>query len=178
MNNIPKYKLILLLTLTLLLISLTKNLAIETQELKLFPENKQSSKVLLKGNVREEISHIRPQTGIGVIGLRFIHQTGYPSYIEQVYPNSPAKKAGIKPRDLIAAINGTKTNYLNSDQVFEMLSGKPGTKVRISITRGTTMFDVELIREDLANFPPEVQNRYLSGPISVPFNPKEFFPYH
>lgn len=176
MKDIIKYKLILLLTFYFALCFTTITFAIEQQELK--PLTQLKNKILLKGNIREDISHIKPQTGIGVIGLRFIHQSGYPSYIEQVYPYSPASKAGIKSKDLIATIDGTRTDFLTSDQVFEMLSGNPGTKVRISITRGTTMFNVELIREDLANFPPEVQNRYLSGPISVPFNPKDFFPYH
>ena len=59
-----------------------------------------------------------------------------------------------------------------------MLSGEPGTKVKIFITRGQTMFNVELIREDLANFSPDVHNRYLSGPIAVPVNPRDFLPYH
>ncbi len=40
------------------------------------------------------------------------------------------------------------------------------------------MFNVELIREDLVNFSPDIQNRYLSGPISVPVGPKDLFPYH
>ena len=143
-----------------------------------FPFNAFAQEIKLKGNIQEDITQVKPLTGIGVIGLRFIHQSGYPSYIEQIYSNSPAKKAGILPRDLIFAIDGMRTDYLSSDEVYRLLSGEPGTKVKIFITRGQSMFNVELIREDLANFSPEIQNRYLSGPIAIPINPKELFPYH
>ncbi|OGI18880.1 MAG: hypothetical protein A3B68_06550 [Candidatus Melainabacteria bacterium RIFCSPHIGHO2_02_FULL_34_12] len=162
-------------------LSLNSNaFAIKELDLKLPPwlqeENNQG--VTLKGNIREDITKVKPLTGIGVIGLKFIHQTGYSSFVEQVYPNSPASRAGLKPRDLIFAIDGTRTDYLTSDGVYQMLSGKPGTKVKVFITRGQTMFNIELQREDLANFSPEIQNRYLSGPIAVPFNPNDFVPYH
>lgn len=151
-------------------------IGIEQLELKSPPWKEQ--KTILKGNVREDISKAKPLTGIGVIGLRFIHQTGYPSFIEQVYPNSPAKRGGIHPQDLIFAIDGMRTDQLSSDGVYHLLSGSPGTKVKVFITRGKTMFNVELIREDLANFDPEVQNRYLSGPIAVPINLDNFPPHH
>ena len=161
--------------ISLLALGLPVN-AIEELELKSPPWEKSPS-VTLKGNIREDISQVKPQTGIGVIGLRFIHQAGFPSYIEQVYPNSPASKAGIRPKDLIFAIDGVRTDYLNSDSVYQLLSGEPGTKVKVFITRDQTMFNVELVREDLANFSPDIQNRYLSGPVSVPFDPRTLFPY-
>lgn len=166
-----------------LLLSLNINLsalAIEELDLKLpsWINKNESEKVILKGNVNETVENVKPLTGIGVIGLRFIHQAGYPSFIEQVYPNSPASRAGIQPRDLIFAIDGIRTDYLSSDHVYQLLTGEPGTKVKIFITRNQTMFNVELAREDLANFSPDIQNRYLSGPIAVPINPKDFLQYH
>ena len=160
------------------LITLKPVISIEEMETKIPPSAKSNEKVILKGNIREDISQVKPQTGIGVIGLRFIHQSGFPSYVEQVYPNSPASMAGIRPKDLIYSIDGVRTNNLNSDNVFELLSGTPGTRVRLNISRGQSIFYVELTREDLANFSSDIQNRYLSGPISVPFNPKDLFPYH
>lgn len=152
--------------------------ALEELDLKLPPWAKKEEQVILKGNVNETVEKVKPLTGIGVIGLRFIHQSGYSSFIEQVYQNSPASKAGIQPRDLIFAIDGVRTDYLSSDHVYQLLTGDPGTKVKVFITRNQTMFNVELIREDLANFSPDIQNRYLSGPIVVPVNPKDFLKYH
>jgi C-terminal processing protease CtpA/Prc len=133
---------------------------------------------LLKGNIQEDITKQRVQTGIGVVGLRFIHQVGYPSYIEQVYVNSPAIRGGIQSKDLIFAIDGVRTDYLNSESVYQLLSGEPGTKVKLSITRGQAMFNIGLVREDIANLSPQIQARYLSGPVSVPVDLKNLFPYH
>ncbi len=176
--NIQQHLFLIFTILVSLIVLNTQAIAYQEIEPKIAPWIKAPEKIILKGTVREDISKIKPQTGIGVIGLRFIHQSGYSTYIEQVYQNSPAGRAGIRPKDLIFAIDGVRTDYLTSDGVFDMLSGEPGTKVKVFITRGQSMFNVELSREDLANFSPEIQNRYLSGPIAVPFNPKELFPYH
>lgn len=174
-NSLKIYISLLFFTITTLFFSFSAT-AIEELELKAPPQQAQKE-VTLKGNVSEDISKARPLTGIGVIGLRFIHQSGFPSYVEQVYPNSPASRAGIQVKDLIYTIDGIKTEKLKSDAVFEVLSGTPGSTVKISILRGRNMFNVELIREDLANLSSEIQNRYLSGPIIVPFKSADFNPY-
>ena len=153
-------------------------IAIQEQELKFAPWTDSTKDVTLKGIVKEDVNEEKQLTGIGVIGIRFIHQSGFPSYIEQIYSNSPASRSGLRPKDLIFAIDGIRTDHLNSDSVYQLLAGDPGTKVKIFITRGQSMFNVELVREDLANLSPEVQNRYLSGPIAVPFNTKDYLPYH
>lgn len=127
-----------------------------------------NSRTILKGTIREDVKNY--STGIGVIGLRFIHQLGYPTYIEEVYPNSPAKRAGLIKNDLIISIDGMRTDTLNSDSVYQLLSGNPGSKVKISFARNESIFDVELTREDLATLSPEIQNKYLIGPISIPFD--------
>ena len=177
MKKVSYYlNLFLMIAIFSLLVNLQAN-AIEELDLK-SPPWANNQKIILKGNVNENIENVKPLTGIGVIGLRFIHQAGFPSFIEQIYPNSPASKAGLLPKDLIFAVDGVRTDYLNSDSVYQLLTGEPGSKVRLFITRGQTMFNVDVAREDLANFSAEIQNRYLSGPIAVPVNPRELFQYH
>lgn len=174
-----RYYLILLLSVAILFNQLFLSAkAIEEMELKLPGWMNTQETVKLQGMIREDITSVKPQTGIGVIGLRFVHQSGYPSYIEYVYGDSPASRAGIRAKDLIFAVDGIRTDYLNSEGVYQLLSGAPGSKVRIFITRGQSMFNVELVREDLVNFSPDIQNRYLSGPIAVPFNVKDLFQFH
>ena len=165
------------LSLVLCLLFNLKAFALEEQELKIAPQAQVQKNVTLKGNIQEDVSGQRQLTGIGVIGIRFIHQSGYPTYVEQVYPNSPALRSGLRPRDLIFAIDGIRTDQLNSESVYQLLSGDPGSTVKIFITRGQAMFNINVSREDLANLSPDIQNRYLSGPVSVPF-PKGFVPYH
>jgi C-terminal processing protease CtpA/Prc len=163
------YLLSFLIAASLLASSLKAN-ALDKQEIKTFP-------TILKGNVQEQVKQEIPKTGIGVIGLRFIHQSGFPSFIEQVYSNSPASRAGIRSKDLIFAIDGVRTDKLNSDGVYQLLAGPPGSTVRVFVTRGQSMFNVEMLREDLANFPAEIQNRYLAGPIIMPVG-NDYSPYH
>ncbi len=177
-NNPNIYMSLLFFTFTIATVLFFSFPSIAVEELELKPPpQKAPENVTLKGNVSEDISKARPLTGIGIVGLRFIHQFGFPSYVEQVYPNSPASRAGIQVKDLIYSIDGVKTERLNSDAVFEILSGTPGSTVKISILRGPSMFNVELVREDLANLSSEIQNRYLSGPIIVPFKSADFNPY-
>ena len=152
--------------------------AVEEQELKSAPWTDSPKDITLKGTIKEDVSQAKLLTGIGVIGIRFIHQSGFPSYIEQIYSNSPASRAGLRSKDLIFAIDGIRTDRLNSEGVYQLLAGDPGTKVKVFITRSQSMFNVEIVREDLANLSSDVQNRYLSGPIAVPVSPKDLIPYH
>ena len=166
----------IIFTLTFISVVQSANAVLE-QELKSLPWSETQSAVKLKGNIKEDVSETKQSSGIGVIGIRFIHQAGYPSFIDQVYPGSPANREGLMPKDLIFAIDGIRTDKLNSDAVYQLLAGKPGSKVRMFISRGKSMFNLEVTREDLTDLSPEVQNRYLSGPIVVPFNFEDILPY-
>ena len=173
------FHIFILISLVQILLPLFPDLsfAMEELDLKLPSWVNKNEKVILKGNVNETVEKIKPYTGIGVIGLRFIHQTGYPFLIEQVYVNSPASRAGIKPRDLIFAIDGIRTDYLSSDYIYQLLIGDPGTKVQLFIARNRIMlFNVELTREDLANLPSNVQYKYLSSLVAVPINITHLIP--
>jgi carboxyl-terminal processing protease len=50
-------------------------------------------------------------------------------------PGSPAFRAGLRPGDVIAKVNGQSTEGMNTQQVAEKLKGPKGTKVHITITR-------------------------------------------
>jgi carboxyl-terminal processing protease len=50
-------------------------------------------------------------------------------------PGSPAFRAGLRPGDVIARVNGQSTEGMNTLQVAEKLKGPKGTKVHITITR-------------------------------------------
>jgi carboxyl-terminal processing protease len=61
---------------------------------------------------------------------------------------SPAEKAGIKPGDVISAVDGTKLDGLTIDQARDKVRGKRGTSVTLSIDRaGTAPFDVTITRD-------------------------------
>lgn len=75
---------------------------------------------------------------------------------------SPAEKAGLKPGDIIAKVDGASLVGLTPDQARDKVRGKKGTTVVLSIIRkGAAPFDVtitrdvvvqkEVITKDLAN---------------------------
>ncbi len=53
-------------------------------------------------------------------------------------PGSPAQKAGIKPGDIITAVNGTSVVGKSIDDVTTLIHGNAGTRVSITVKRPST----------------------------------------
>ncbi len=62
--------------------------------------------------------------------------------------DTPAQKAGLKPGDMIVAIEGDPISAMTDFQALKKLRGDPGTDVNITIFRERqTPFDVKITRE-------------------------------
>ncbi len=62
----------------------------------------------------------------------------------------PAEKAGLKPKDVVAAINGITTQGMSVDSAVRKIRGTPGTKVTLTVVRGAQKpFDVTITREKI-----------------------------
>lgn len=62
----------------------------------------------------------------------------------------PAEKAGLKPKDIIAAIDGQSTTGVSVDKVVQKIRGAAGTTVKLAIRRGADKpFDVSITREQI-----------------------------
>jgi len=87
--------------------------------------------------------------GVGMV----VEQVG--DYVTVITPlrGSPAERAGIQPRDRIVAVDGRDVTRVPSDIVADLIRGKPGTKVTLTIARGPlddeVRFDVPLVREKI-----------------------------
>jgi carboxyl-terminal processing protease len=57
---------------------------------------------------------------------------------------SPAEKAGLKPNDMILAVNGKSLQGMNSTQAVTLIRGKKGTKVELTIQRAGTETPVKI----------------------------------
>lgn len=55
--------------------------------------------------------------------------------VEAPIPGSPAFRAGLRPGDVVAKVDGKPTEGLNTQKVAEMLKGPKGTQVEVTIIR-------------------------------------------
>jgi carboxyl-terminal processing protease len=62
----------------------------------------------------------------------------------------PAEKAGLKPKDIVAAVNSQTTQGMSVDAVVSKIRGQEGTKVTLTIVRGSQKpFDVTITRQKI-----------------------------
>jgi carboxyl-terminal processing protease len=78
---------------------------------------------------------------------------------------SPAAKAGLRTGDYVRAINGTATREMSVFEGMRLLRGAPGSKVSLTIIRGSTADPhvIELARE--AAQTPEVSSRMAAAGV-------------
>ncbi len=77
-------------------------------------------------------------SGIGILILKIKGKF----YITDVLQNSPAWNAGIRPGDIIIAINDKKTNNLTYYQLHNLMSGAKNTSVKITILRANKKINI------------------------------------
>lgn len=63
--------------------------------------------------------------------------------------DSPAKKAGLMPGDVITAIDGENTNNMNLDVAVYKIRGDEGTSVKLNILREDKELEFEIKREKI-----------------------------
>ncbi len=68
----------------------------------------------------------------GGIGFSFTKTTDK-LVISYIFPDSPAKRAGLKPGDGIIKVNGSFISKLSLQKIVDKLRGKPGSKVKLTI---------------------------------------------
>jgi carboxyl-terminal processing protease len=76
---------------------------------------------------------------------------------------SPAAKAGLQSKDIIAGINGKPTAGMSLNSIVNDIRGKAGTKVTLAIISGTKKFNVVITRQHITV--PSVNYKILSGNI-------------
>ena len=85
------------------------------------------------------------------LGVRF-SQTPHPDgvLVEQVVPNAPAAKAGMKAGDVITEFDGKKVGSVE-DIIAIMRKKKPGDKVKIKVLRNGEEVKLEATLEERGN---------------------------
>lgn len=85
--------------------------------------------------------------GIGVVVQQNI-ETGIVTAVRP-YENCPGYEAGIRPGDIILAVNGTEITGMDLNAAVSMIRGEEGTKVTLTIRREEAEFDVEVTRRQI-----------------------------
>lgn len=85
----------------------------------------------------------------GYTGIKFVPNVlaSTAPYIDELVPNSPAVKAGLKVNDLVSFIDGEPIYSIRSYLEF-MSTTKPGITVRMEIRRGDSLQTVEVKLEE------------------------------
>jgi carboxyl-terminal processing protease len=69
--------------------------------------------------------------------------------VEDVFPGSPAARAGLQRGDLIVAVGGTSLASRPAAFGSRLIKGKAGTPVTLTVVTGTRKHSVRLVRADL-----------------------------
>ena len=98
--------------------------------------------------------------GVGMV----IQQQNNKVYVITPYEGTPSFRAGIRPGDVIAAIDGKSTEGMTSDVVAKNLKGPKGTHVQVSVVRDgqTKPLTFDLVRDEIPH--PSVDLKYEIRP--------------
>jgi carboxyl-terminal processing protease len=98
--------------------------------------------------------------GVGMV----IQQQNNKVYVITPYEGTPSFRAGLRPGDIISAIDGKSTEGMTSDTVAKNLKGPKGTHVQVSVIREgqTKPLTFDLIRDEIPH--PSVDLKYEIRP--------------
>jgi len=99
----------------------------------------------------EEYKKKLQNSGTGETGLTISKRYGY-VIVLSVLPDSPGTKAGIRSGDIFESIGGFTTRDMSVGQALNLLTGQPGTGVKVAVIRRgkATPEEVDLVREKLS----------------------------
>ncbi|HZJ98726.1 MAG TPA: S41 family peptidase [Tissierellaceae bacterium] len=88
------------------------------------------------------------------IGVHIKEKDGYIVIVDAI-DTSPAKKAGLVSGDIIFRISGESAVGITAEQAVRLIKGEAGSKVRLTIKRGSKRFAVVLKRGNIEINPVE-----------------------
>ena len=98
--------------------------------------------------------------GVGMV----IQQQNNKTYVITPYEGTPSFRAGIRPGDVISAVDGKVTDGMTSDLVAKALKGPKGTHVQVTMVREgqAKPLNFDLVRDEIPH--PSVDLKYEIRP--------------
>lgn len=142
----------------------------------------ESSAFLVAGEVLPHIGRVprdpsgRPLAWLGTYGLepmdrevaKFLNlQSQSGAVVSEVLEGSPAETAGLKPRDIILALNGAPLPQLKPDRAVvahlerEVERRVPGDKLALTVLRGTERVEVAVTLGDQPKLAREAERKFF-----------------
>lgn len=84
----------------------------------------------------------------GGIGIEISTRDGILTIVTPI-ADTPAEKAGLKPNDKVVKIDGKITKNLTINESVNLMRGKPGSTVTLTIWRDNHVFDVSVKRDTI-----------------------------
>ncbi|HET9849891.1 MAG TPA: S41 family peptidase [Candidatus Dormibacteraeota bacterium] len=108
--------------------------------------NDQFSRYLTPDQYQSNLSFLNGQfAGIGAS----VQQKGDQIIIVSILPDTPAQKAGIKPGDVVTAVDGQSTKGWTADDTVNHIRGSAGTQVRVDVNRNGQALSFDLTRAEI-----------------------------
>ncbi len=103
----------------------------------------------------------------GGLGIEVTMEGGYVKVVSPI-DDTPAAKAGLKPNDLIIALDGKSVRGMALSDAVKLMRGKVGEKIKLTVRRGEAPpFDVEIIRDVIKVSPVRARAEGKVGYIRV-----------
>ena len=83
------------------------------------------------------------------IGIELIYQD-HQFIVVGCHSNSSALRAGVRPGDIVAAVNGKPTDALKASAVLDLISSRAGTAMRLSMMRDGHPLELSLKAEAMS----------------------------
>ncbi|HEY9870584.1 MAG TPA: PDZ domain-containing protein [Candidatus Obscuribacterales bacterium] len=116
----------------------------------------------LRGKAGADLLEAQAESGIGIIGVKFVMFGQRPPVINRVFPGTPAAGVGLRIDDIIVAVDGVPTYGLTKEEVYDLIVGTPGTPVTLSVSRKGEFVAVTMNRMDLNDITdPFVRRDYM-----------------
>ena len=99
----------------------------------------------MKGQYKPVVKPIVALTAGGFHGIKFVPNIleRTPPYIDELFPNSPATKAGVQINDLVSFLDGEPIYSIKAFNDF-LRKTRPGMTLRLEVRRGDNLQTIEL----------------------------------